>query len=92
MIHQHRFRERLSDHRLNLLLHAMIFAASKFLISKEIPEEAIYNAPWTCEHSRAWIVSIAMEGLSVENLQALTIVAFTDVRDLEPRTESHNLR
>ena len=85
MIHQRRFRERLDDPRLSLLLHAIIFAVSKFLISKDISEEDIYNVPWTRERSRAWVVSIAMEGLFVENLQALTIVAFTDVSDLKPR-------
>lgn len=79
MIHQRRFRDRLGDPSLDLLLHAMIFAASKFIEQGDITGAGLYDGPWTSERTRAWVVSIAMGSLSVEHLQALTIIAFTDV-------------
>ena len=79
MIHQRRFRDRLGDPGLDLLLHAMIFAASKFIEQGKGTNESLYVSPWTSERTRGWIVSVAMGSLSVENLQALTIIAFTDV-------------
>ena len=77
MIHQRRFRDRLGDPGLDLLLHAMFFAASKFMELEATT--GLYETPWTSERTRAWIVSVAMGSLSVEHLQALTIIAFTDV-------------
>lgn len=76
MIHQARFRQRLnhSDERENLVvvLHSMIIAASKFVPDASLLAESIVR-------TRRWVVSTAMDILSLESLQALIILAFTDV-------------
>ncbi|KAJ8109655.1 hypothetical protein OPT61_g7304 [Boeremia exigua] len=76
MIHKGRFYERLADEKqgeqLLIVLHSMVLAASKF-----VPGAALHvNA-----HTRRWIVSSAMDSLSLENLQALIILAFNDFGD-----------
>lgn len=76
MIHQGRFYERLADEtqrdQLLIILHAMVLAASKF-----VPGAAVYVRT----HTRKWVICNAMDGLSLENLQALTILAFNDFGD-----------
>ncbi|PSN65475.1 hypothetical protein BS50DRAFT_556125 [Corynespora cassiicola Philippines] len=78
MIHQARFRQRLADTTgrkdLDAILHSMIIAASKF-----IPDNGL-STP-LLNRTRRWVVSTAMECLSLENLQALIIIAFTDIGD-----------
>jgi hypothetical protein len=76
MIHQARFRQRLGDPNnsttLKVILHAMVVSSSKF-----VPDASI--SPDFIQSSRKWIVSTAMEVVSLEGLQALIILAFTDV-------------
>ncbi|KAF2798061.1 hypothetical protein K505DRAFT_346843 [Melanomma pulvis-pyrius CBS 109.77] len=76
MIHQARFRQRLnhSDERevLVVILHSMIIAASKFVPDASLLAESTMRA-------RRWVVSTAMDNLSLESLQALIILAFTDI-------------
>ncbi|KAF1922533.1 uncharacterized protein M421DRAFT_77921 [Didymella exigua CBS 183.55] len=76
MIHQGRFFERLADEtrrdQLLIILHAMVLAASKF-----VPGATVQ----VFEHTRKWIICSAMDSLSVENLQALTILTFNDFGD-----------
>lgn len=76
MIHQTRFRSRLSEPRerpkLNVVLHAMVLAASKFVRDQEcaVPKP---------DRLRSWVVSTAMDCMSVESLQAMVILSFADV-------------
>ena len=76
MIHQGRFRQRLKspdeNEKLFVVLHAMTIAASKFL------PDAVVGAGHLVR-TRTWIVSTALEDILVESLQALIILAFTDV-------------
>lgn len=76
MIHQGRFLERLADEtqrdQLVIILHSMVLAASKF-----IPDAATYVRTRT----RNWVICSAMDSLSLENLQALIILAFNDFGD-----------
>ncbi|KAG9190092.1 hypothetical protein G6011_08180 [Alternaria panax] len=74
MIHQARFLQRLSIEsqrdQLLVVVQAMVLAASKF----------VRGAQRTCDQQvRRWIVWKAMETLSLESLQALTILAFDDI-------------
>lgn len=76
MVHQARLRRRLADPaelpKLNVLLQAMILAASRFVDDQDV----VHALPG---RSRAWVVSTAMDHMSVESLQAIIIVAFNDV-------------
>lgn len=76
MVHQARLRRRLADPvelpKLNVLLHAMVLAASRF-----VDDQDVVNA--NPSRSRGWVVSAAMDCMSVESLQALIVVAFNDV-------------
>ena len=76
MVHQGRFFQRLADERqrdqLIVLLHSMVLAASKF-----VPDAVMHIRATT----RSWVVCNAMNSLSLENLQALIILAFNDVGD-----------
>ena len=74
MLQENRFKQRLSDpnERLNLLvvLQAMIIAAARQV-----------NAPINdLDERRNWVIATSMSSLVIESLQALTIVAFNDVR------------
>ncbi|KAF1843220.1 uncharacterized protein K460DRAFT_418323 [Cucurbitaria berberidis CBS 394.84] len=75
MIHQARFLQRFSNEmdqkQLLVILHAMILAASKF-----VPGAWAFARD---ERARKWVLYTSMESLSLENLQALTIVAFNDL-------------
>lgn len=76
MIHQARFRQRLGDMNdsatLEVILHAMIVSSSKFVQHANFSPDLI-------RRSRKWVVSTAMELVCLEGLQALIILAFTDV-------------
>lgn len=77
MIHETRFRNRLSDQRerpkLDVVLHAMVLAASRFARDQQ---HAIVPRP---DQLRSWVISTAMDCMSVESLQAMIILSFTDV-------------
>jgi hypothetical protein len=85
MIHQARFRQRLAGINdsvtLEVILHAMIVSSSKFVPHANISPDLI-----RC--SRKWVVSTAMDLICLEGLQALVILAFTDV----PLTPSRFVR
>ncbi|KAL5318834.1 hypothetical protein ACEPPN_013901 [Leptodophora sp. 'Broadleaf-Isolate-01'] len=81
MIHEISFRKQFSEqvHQANLevILHAMIVAALRFTCGNG--KITFKNALETTRTSRDWVILNATKSLSVENLQALTIVAFNDV-------------
>lgn len=75
MVHQARFRSRLNSSerpKLEVILHAMTIAASKFVQTITLPFDSI-------KRIRTWVVMEAMDRISLESLQALTILAFTDI-------------
>ncbi|KAJ4303467.1 hypothetical protein N0V90_002362 [Kalmusia sp. IMI 367209] len=78
MIHQGRFRRRMNGGRertkLNVVLHAMNVSSSKFLPAAGKSTDAI-------AHTRRWVVATAIDHLCLEHLQALIIVAYTDIGD-----------
>ena len=79
ILHETQFRRRIQEQQelphLTVVLHAMVVVALRFVAS-EMP-------PWEIEsltaRSRNIVVLTSMDGLSVENSQALIIVAFNDV-------------
>lgn len=77
LIHKTRFLQALDDSfpgdRVLVILHAMVVAAAKF-----VPTFATYSASML-EKQRQWVVFTAMSSLSMENLQALVILAWDDI-------------
>lgn len=87
MLHQATFRQRLAeqvyDERLEIILHAMVAAAVRFAIRPDTPESLRHTLKLT-KRSRDWVLLYALRSLSVENLQALSIIAFDDVCSHNP--------
>lgn len=83
IFHEKRFRRRLQDpdkkYGLEVVLHAMVVAMLKHVNRREITVD-LGDAESICERSRNIVVLTAMGELSVENLQALVIICFEDVR------------
>lgn len=82
IIQEAAFRRKIAEPRgrqkMSLVLHSMVFAALRFVTQDGKPLDADYVKDKTAK-SRTVVVLNAMERLSVENLQALTILAFTEV-------------
>ncbi|PGH17460.1 hypothetical protein AJ79_01060 [Helicocarpus griseus UAMH5409] len=82
MLHQSRFRQRLSDankkSNLAVILHAMTAAALPH-ISDNIQEMVPSGIDAAIRKSRHAVILTAMDNLSVENLQALIIIAFDNM-------------
>ena len=83
IFHEKRFRWRLKNpdkkYSLEVVLHAMVVAMLRHLDRREITTN-LGDIDSICERSRKIVVLTAMDGLYVENLQALVIVCFEDVR------------
>lgn len=84
IFHEKRFRRRLenSDDRpaLEIVLHAMVVALLKHVYPQELIAD-LGDIEKICERSRKIVVLTAMDNLYVENLQALIIICFEDVRE-----------
>jgi len=82
IIQEAAFRRKIAEPRgrqkMSLVLHSMVFAALRFVTQDGKPLDADYVKDKTSK-SRTVVVLNAMERLTVENLQALTILAFTEV-------------
>jgi hypothetical protein len=82
MIHEATFRQKLHQSRGQrpplILLHAMVVGALRLLDAKEAALQ-IHCVQQEVERSRRLVILKAADSLSVENLQALIITAFTDV-------------
>ncbi|KAF4438877.1 hypothetical protein F53441_12698 [Fusarium austroafricanum] len=82
ILHETRFRSRFYNHEqlpcLTVLLHAIVVAAIRFVDggTERISENDVEI--WI-SRSRSIVLLSAMDGMSVENLQALSIIAFTDM-------------
>lgn len=84
IIHETRFRRRMLDpdqrSSLVVILHAMVVAAIRFKYSDDTSStNSQAEAEAKAKTSRSIVVLTAMDDLSVENLQALIIIAFDDV-------------
>jgi hypothetical protein len=82
IFHEKRFRRRLKNpdkkYGLEVVLHAMVVAMLKHLDRGAITV-SLGDVETICERSRKIVVLTAMDGLYVENLQALVIICFEDV-------------
>lgn len=83
ILHETRFRARIHDSeqrpRLVIILHAIVVAAIR-LARPEVHGLSVIDVEAQTRKSRSIVVLNAMDNLSVENLQALIIIAFDDVR------------
>lgn len=83
ILHETQFRRRVQDPaqlpQLVLILHAMVVAALRFVEISDTRLSA-QNVEKQMTLSRRFVVLNSMDSLSVENLQALIIIAFNDVR------------
>lgn len=84
ILHETQFRRRIHDPeelpKLVVVLHAMVVAALRYVESSESRLTAD-DVERTAKQSRNFVTLSAMDCLSVENLQALIILAFNDVGD-----------
>ena len=82
MLHETNFRQQLAeqvyDEHLEVILHAMVVAAVRLVIRPDTPASFKRTSKLT-KRSRDWVLLYAFGSLSVENLQALLIIAFDDV-------------
>ncbi|KAG9258468.1 fungal-specific transcription factor domain-containing protein [Emericellopsis atlantica] len=82
ILHETNFRQRVQNHdelpQLVVVLHAMVIAALRFVESPNLRLSAT-EVERICARSRRLVLLTCMDGLSVENLQALIIVAFEDI-------------
>lgn len=87
IIHETRFRRRMHDPdqrgSLVVILHAIVVAAIRFRSSSNSIASQVETES-RARRSRSIVVLTAMDNLSVENLQALTIIAFDDVSLTSP--------
>ncbi|RSL87348.1 hypothetical protein CEP51_002325 [Fusarium floridanum] len=82
MINMRDFRTRAHDNRdqVKVILQAMAVAALRYLEPDGEPLSAEFVKNETCKLRRTVLLD-ALDGLTVENLQALIIIAFTDIGD-----------
>ncbi|KAL3444276.1 fungal-specific transcription factor domain-containing protein [Aspergillus insuetus] len=82
IIHEARFRRRFVDdgerERLQLIIHSMVLVAHGYIEDLDTAT-SLEKQPKQWEENRDWIVSQAMKQPSVENLQALVIIASSDI-------------
>ncbi|OQE10760.1 hypothetical protein PENVUL_c003G07340 [Penicillium vulpinum] len=85
IIHETLFRSRLQDPterpKLTVVLHAMMVCALRYVANERLAGEWLELYPDALQRSREFVVLSGMDGLSVENLQALIIVAFVHIGD-----------
>jgi hypothetical protein len=83
IIHLNRFREQFNDARrrsdLEIILHAMVFATMKYL-KEEDTNMGQSEIARQVQLSRNVVMLTATDRLTIQNIQALIIVAFHDVR------------
>lgn len=93
MLHEARLRRRLSidceRQKLSVVIRAMALVTAKYIQDEDVA--AALTVPDHAEqHARDEIVATAMRQLSVENLQALIMIAFNDVGPpVSNRLEDH---
>lgn len=93
MLHQSLFLSRLHDPQqrlgLTVILHAMVTAALRY-VDEGTRSMMRGQTDGIMKKSRNTVILMAFDGLSVENLQALTIITFDDVFSPSPTPRSHS--
>jgi hypothetical protein len=83
MLHENNFRQQFSEQtyatHLEVILHAMVVAAVKFAIPPNTTPASLNCILQLTKRSRDWVMVQTLNSLSVENLQALLIISFSDV-------------
>ncbi|KAJ5125795.1 hypothetical protein N7448_005109 [Penicillium atrosanguineum] len=81
------FRSRLRDPnerpKLVVVLHAMMVCALRYVANERLATDWLETYPDASQRSRELVILSGMDGLSVENLQALVIVTFVHIGDGE---------
>lgn len=81
MLQENRFKKRLNDPvvkpKLFIILQAMIVSTIRYIDSPDLRAMPVQEL----EARQNWVVVHAMSSLVVESLQALTIIAFSNVGD-----------
>lgn len=79
------FRSRLRDPterpKLVIVLHAMMVCALRYVANERLAREWLELHPDALQRSREFVLMAGMDDLSVENAQALIIVAFVHIGD-----------
>lgn len=79
------FRARLRDPterpKLLVVLHAMMVCAMRYVANERLAAEWIESYSDTLEGSREFVILSTMDALSVENVQALILLAFVHIND-----------
>ncbi|KAJ5303076.1 hypothetical protein N7476_009875 [Penicillium atrosanguineum] len=87
IIHEMLFRSRLRDPnerpKLVVVLHAMMVCALRYVANERLATDWLETYPDASQRSRELVILSGMDGLSVENLQALVIVTFVHIGDGE---------
>lgn len=82
ILHETQFRRRIQDHEsfshILVILHAMVIAALRFVDDPQ-GQLGAHEIEQQAARSRRFVILTALDNLSVESLQALIIVASTDV-------------
>lgn len=85
IIHELLFRSRLRDPterpKLIIVLHAMMVCALRYVAHERLAGEWLGLHPDALQRSRDFVILAGMDNLSVENVQALIMVAFVHVGD-----------
>jgi hypothetical protein len=85
IIHEMLFRSRLRDPnerpKLVVVLHAMMVCALRYVANERLATDWLETYPGALQRSREFVILAAMDGLSVENMQALIIVTFVHISD-----------
>lgn len=88
MLHQDVFPQALKSEeglrKMRVVLHAISLAVEPHLPTGEgsvsSSSSSIFGSRWPADKVRTWVVTTALENVTLEGLQALIIVAFNDVR------------
>lgn len=85
IIHEMLFRSRLRDPaerpKLVVVLHAMMVCALRYIANERLAKEWITQHPDALQRSRECVLLSIMDNITVENIQALIIIAFVHVGD-----------
>ncbi|KAJ6003098.1 hypothetical protein N7451_005645 [Penicillium sp. IBT 35674x] len=85
IIHEMLFRSRLRDPaerpKLIVVLHAMMVSALRYVANERLAKEWITQHPDALHRSREYVLLSNMNDMTVENIQALIIIAFVHIGD-----------
>jgi hypothetical protein len=85
IIHEMLFRSRLRDPterpKLIVVLHAMMVCALRYVANEKLAKEWITQHPDALHRSREYVLLSNMNDITVENIQALIIIAFVHIGD-----------